>query len=87
MSVFFEERESQQTFCERILSTILSSFLTTTTTTTMSSSSNSNSNPNAGSGSSTGQSYTVTGSGTNSQGNHYCTRESSGGSGYHYSNT
>ncbi|KAF8896120.1 hypothetical protein BD779DRAFT_562769 [Infundibulicybe gibba] len=40
---------------------------------------------NTSSGSDKG--YTVTGSGTNSQGNHYCSRQDSGGSGYHYSNT
>ncbi|KAF8905064.1 hypothetical protein CPB84DRAFT_1772319 [Gymnopilus junonius] len=32
--------------------------------------------------------YTYTGSGTNSQGNHYCSRQGNdGGSGYHYSNS
>ncbi|KAF8071800.1 hypothetical protein FPV67DRAFT_1482762 [Lyophyllum atratum] len=33
--------------------------------------------------------YKYTGSGTNSQGNHYCSRQDSntGNSGYHYSNT
>nr|GAT57363.1 predicted protein [Mycena chlorophos] len=39
------------------------------------------------SSSSKGGEYTVTGSGTNSSGNHYCNREYSNGSGYHYSNT
>ncbi|KIM40531.1 hypothetical protein M413DRAFT_445975 [Hebeloma cylindrosporum] len=38
--------------------------------------------------SSNSKGYTYTGSGTNSQGNHYCSREgTNGGSGYHYSNT
>jgi len=38
--------------------------------------------------SSNGKDYTYTGSGTNNEGNHYCSREdSSGNSGYHYSNT
>ncbi|KAJ7455309.1 hypothetical protein B0H11DRAFT_251627 [Mycena galericulata] len=46
-------------------------------------SSNSNSS-NAGDSS---KPYIVTGSGTNSQGNHWCNRESSAGSGYHYSNS
>ncbi|KAF8124807.1 hypothetical protein EV363DRAFT_1353677 [Boletus edulis] len=32
--------------------------------------------------------FTYTGSGTNSQGNHYCSRDhGSAGTGYHYSNT
>ncbi|KAJ7158586.1 hypothetical protein C8R46DRAFT_1109613 [Mycena filopes] len=35
---------------------------------------------------SSGKDYTVTSSGTNSQGNHYCHRESDSGGGYHYSN-
>jgi len=30
--------------------------------------------------------YSITNSGTNSQGNHYCHRETSEGGGYHYSN-
>ncbi|GBE89616.1 hypothetical protein BKA93DRAFT_351238 [Sparassis latifolia] len=42
--------------------------------------------PDNTTGSSSGKDYTVTSSGTNDQGNHYCHRESSGGSGYHYSN-
>jgi hypothetical protein len=35
---------------------------------------------------SSGKDYTVTSSGTNSQGNHYCHRETDNSSGYHYSN-
>ncbi|KAG5721853.1 hypothetical protein E4T56_gene4060 [Termitomyces sp. T112] len=35
------------------------------------------------------KSYSYTGSGTNDQGNHYCSRQdnSTGNTGYHYSNT
>ncbi|KAF9524877.1 hypothetical protein CPB83DRAFT_860639 [Crepidotus variabilis] len=36
--------------------------------------------------SSSNSGYTYSGSGTNDQGNHYCTREDSGGHSYHYSN-
>jgi len=34
-----------------------------------------------------GKDYTYNGSGTNSQGNHYCSRDYDGSSGYHYSNS
>ncbi|RDI87305.1 hypothetical protein Vi05172_g2873 [Venturia inaequalis] len=45
----------------------------------------------SGSSGSSGAGYTITGSGTNSQGNHYCSRDygssASNGNSYHYSNT
>ncbi|PCH36349.1 hypothetical protein WOLCODRAFT_108584 [Wolfiporia cocos MD-104 SS10] len=34
-----------------------------------------------------GKGYTYTSSGTNDQGNHYCSRDYGGSSGYHYSNS
>ncbi|KAJ7261807.1 hypothetical protein B0H12DRAFT_1013233 [Mycena haematopus] len=49
--------------------------------------SNNHTNASSKSGSTSGTDYTITSTGTNSQGNHYCHRESSAGSGYHYSNS
>ncbi|EOA88940.1 hypothetical protein ACJQWK_06149 [Exserohilum turcicum] len=50
-----------------------------------------NTSSSGSSGNSGGQDYTITSSGTNSQGNHYCTRDygssASNPNSYHYSNT